>query len=142
MNRTDPKDITILVADDDPLICSATEAVLRRLGYDVVTARDGDLALKRFEEASRAIQLVVSDMNMPGLPGPQLISALRRISPSIAALLISGTSPPVSLGALPVLFKPFSLDGFAAKVGELLGAIDLREIEREQSSGRSRKSGL
>jgi DNA-binding NtrC family response regulator len=127
MSSTVPR-ATILVADDDAVIRHVTENVLRRHGYEVITAPDGDTALRMFKEAQGTIELVVSDMSMPGLRGPELIAAVRKLSPGVAALLMSGTSPVATSADLQMLLKPFSMEGFLAKVEELL--------DRTEASGR------
>ena len=82
---------TILIADDEPAILYATAMFLKGCGYDVVTAEDGEEALKAFAEAPQTIQLVISDVVMPGIQGPQLVRSIKNLSPSTAALLMSGT---------------------------------------------------
>jgi DNA-binding response OmpR family regulator len=128
MSSTGPR-ITILIADDDAVIRHVTETVLRRHGYEVITAPDGDTALRLFKEALGTIQLVIADLSMPGLRGPDLISAVRKLSPDVAALLMSGTSPVPPSEDLPMLLKPFSMDGFVAKVEELLRTGDSSETQ-------------
>jgi len=132
---------TILIADDDGVIRHVTEAVLRRHGYQVITAADGDTALRLFQEAKERIQLVISDQSMPGLRGPDLIAAIRRLSPTVAALLMSGTSPVVPSEDLPVLLKPFSMERFVAKVQELLSTRDGKETKSGQPDESPRDPG-
>lgn len=140
MSSTGPR-ITILVADDDAVIRHVTETVLRRHNYEVITAPDGDTALRLFKEAPGTIQLVISDLSMPGLRGPDLISAVRKLSPNIAALLMSGTSPVATSEELPIILKPFSMDGFIAKVEELLSTKDRSQTPSEQPAESPQKSG-
>lgn len=140
MSSTSPR-ITILIADDDAVIRHVTETVLRRHNYEVITASDGDTALRLFKEAPETIQLVISDLSMPGLRGPDLISAVRKLSPNVAALLMSGTSPVAASEDLPIILKPFSMDGFVAKVEELLGTKDRSQTQSEQPAEPPRESG-
>jgi YesN/AraC family two-component response regulator len=60
-------------------------------GYNVLTAEDGEGALKAFAEAPNTIQLVISDVVMPGMRGTQLVRSIKDLSPSTATLLMSGT---------------------------------------------------
>jgi DNA-binding NtrC family response regulator len=140
MSSTSPR-ITILIADDDAVIRHVTETVLRRHNYEVITAPDGDTALRLFKEAPETIQLVISDLSMPGLRGPDLISAVRKLSPNVAALLMSGTSPVAASEDLPIILKPFSMDGFVAKVEELLSTKDRSQTQSEQPAEPPRESG-
>jgi CheY-like chemotaxis protein len=64
---------TILVADDEPSILYATAMFLKGGGYNVLTAEDGEGALKAFAEAPNTIQLVISDVVMPGMRGPVIL---------------------------------------------------------------------
>jgi DNA-binding NtrC family response regulator len=140
MRNPVPEGLTVLVADDDPMIRHVTEAILRRLGHTVISAADGTKALQCFAESPCTIQLLVSDISMPGLTGPQLMSAVRAVSPSIAVLLMSGTASSPLAHGLPVIQKPFSMDRFTEIVEELLSITNLEEIELEQSAARHRKS--
>ena len=141
MTRKSCKRATILIADDDPTMLELTAVVLRRCGYDIITAHDGDAALKVFIDAQHPIQLVISDGAMPGLKGTQLLRAVKTMSPSTAALLVSGTvSPSTGDAGTPWLAKPFRPAKLAALVRELLNACDFESIEREQSLGRTQKA--
>jgi two-component system cell cycle sensor histidine kinase/response regulator CckA len=129
---------TILVADDDPTMLRVVAMILNRSGYRVLTAQDGKVALKAFEEAPHAIQLVISDVFMPGMKGPQLVHSIIRISPSIATLLMSGT-PIIMSDDVAVVTKPFTREALVSRVQNLLAACDFARIEREQSAARSRR---
>src|SRR5437899_2858319 len=96
MTGTTRQKAKILVADDDPIVLELTAAILMRLGYDVLTAPDGEAALKTFEASPRAIQLVIADAVMPGLGGRELLRTITNLSPSTPTLLMSG-SPEIVL---------------------------------------------
>ena len=133
MTRKGGRRATILLAEDDSTMLELTAILLTRLGHDVITAADGDTALKIFEEASAPIHLVISDGLMPGLKGPQFLRAVRSMSPSTATLLISGTMPPSEAGT-SWLMKPFRPEKLATLVQELLEGCDFARIKREQSA--------
>lgn len=139
MTRIPRKRATILVADDDPTILQATAMILNRSGYRVLTAPDGEEALKAFEEAQHAIQLVISDVIMPGMKGPQLVHSITTVSPSTAALLMSGTPTVASNTGVASVVKPFTREALVTKVQDLLGACDFAKIELEQSAARSQR---
>ena len=130
--------ISILVADDEPAILQTAASILRRQGYNVLAARDGHAALTAFEQAPRPIHLVISDVMMPGVTGPQLVRTVRRASPSIATLLMSGT-PGVAPHGVSSMRKPFTVSGFVSTVENLLADCDFAEIDREQAARKSRK---
>jgi CheY-like chemotaxis protein len=138
MPRAVREGISILVADDEPAILQTAASILRRQGYNVLAARDGHAALTAFEQAPRAIHLVISDVMMPGVTGPQLVRTVRRASPSIATLLMSGT-PGVAPHGVSSMRKPFTVSGLVATVESLLAECDFAEIDREQSAKKSRK---
>ena len=130
--------ITILVADDDPVMLHLTATMLNRFGYEVLTAPDGQAALEVFHAAPNTVQLVISDVSMPLVTGPQLIRSIKSLSPSTATLLMSGTPGAASAGGMASLLKPFTMAAFTSAVQGLLAGCDFAEIEREQSIVRSR----
>jgi CheY-like chemotaxis protein len=117
---------TILFVEDEPTVRQAGVAVLRRLGYSVIEARNAKEALAIAGTQSPDIQLVISDVIMPGMDGPSLVEQLRLRAPRIASLLMSGYTGDVLLqrGGLPAdqpfLEKPFSAAALGAKVREVL----------------------
>jgi CheY-like chemotaxis protein len=129
--------ITILVADDDPVMLQVTSTILHRSGYNVLTAQDGAAALKIFEEAQHAIPLVISDVAMPAMQGLQLVRSIKNLSESTAALLMSGTWPIVSDADIASIEKPFTREAFIDKVQGLLEGCDFAKIESEQCAARS-----
>jgi DNA-binding NtrC family response regulator len=130
---------TILIVDDDPTMLGVTAEILNRCGYKVLTAREGSAGLKAFEEAMSTIQLVISDVVMPGMNGPQLIHSIKSRSPSIATLLMSGTPAAASEVGEILISKPFTLEGFIKQVRGLLADCDFARIEQEQSIARSER---
>src|SRR5215467_11369991 len=127
---------TILVADDDPMMLEITSMILRRSGYKVFTAKDGEAALKIFEEAKEPVQLIISDVVMPGLNGLQLVRSIRNLSESTATLLMSGLLPVLSEADAATICKPFTGEALIAKVQDLLAGCDFVKIQQEQSTVR------
>ena len=78
---------TILCVDDNEQSLSHRKIMLETRGYRVVSLSRGEEALERFKEGG--IDLVLTDMGMPGLDGPQLIAAIKDLSPHTPAILIS-----------------------------------------------------
>jgi CheY-like chemotaxis protein len=78
---------TILCVDDNEQTLSHRKIMLETRGYRVVSFSQGEQAVERFKQGG--IDLVITDMAMPGLDGPQLIAAIKSISPQTPAILIS-----------------------------------------------------
>jgi len=78
---------TILCVSDNEQTLSHRKIMLETRGYRVVSFSRGEEAVERFKQGG--IDLVITDMAMPGLDGPQLIAAVKSISPQTPAILIS-----------------------------------------------------
>jgi PAS domain S-box-containing protein len=81
---------TVLIVDDESESIQAEEAMLKRLGYDVLVAGSGPEAIRIFTEHRERIDLVTLDMIMPGMGGRETFEKLRRIDPKVKILFISG----------------------------------------------------
>lgn len=86
----------ILVVDDDPFVAEMLAVILDADGYTVETAENGADALAKFSAAPET-GLVISDMNMPGMTGLELIGRIRAAKPGFPAILLTG-SDDVALG--------------------------------------------
>lgn len=117
---------TILVIDDEEDISNLSREVLETRGYTVLAEKDGVSGLKLFREHSSTIQLVILDMNMPGLGGIDVIPMLRAINPEIRILISSGYSREIyvqsvlTLSRVEFLQKPFQIASLAQAVRSLL----------------------
>ncbi len=78
---------TILCVDDNEQSLSHRKVMLETRGYRVVSFTRGEDALERFKQGG--IDLVLTDMAMPGLDGPRLIAAIKNLSPQTPAILVS-----------------------------------------------------
>src|SRR6185436_1816863 len=102
---------TLLVADDDPGLRESLERTLSREGYRVVLASDGRAALERVQTGG--IDLIVTDLKMPGLTGLELLRAAKTIAPDVDVILLTafGTVEEavkaMKDGAYDFLTKPF-----------------------------------
>ena len=79
---------TILCVDDNEQALSIRKVMLETRGYRVVTSASGEEALRRFQEGG--IDLLMTDLIMPGIDGSKLIEAVKAISPQTPAILLSG----------------------------------------------------
>ena len=75
---------TLLVADDDPAVRESLERALAREGYAVVLAPDGQAALERLQAGG--IDVVLSDLKMPGLTGLEFLQAAKVVKPDVGKL--------------------------------------------------------
>ncbi len=119
---------TILLVEDDAQLRQLTSAVLSHCGYRVLAAGSPDEALALCKANHREIELLVTDVVMPGMNGRQLAEQVTLITPQIKVLYISGytSNAIVHHGVLDAglwfLAKPFSLAALVAKVREVLDA--------------------
>lgn len=116
---------TILLVEDNDDMRSATAELLEALGHRVLTAAHGAEALATMESSS-AVDLLVSDVVMPGMSGPELLDVVRERWPRIRCLFISGYTDNVMLrhglsrGEVDFLPKPFDAPTLIAKISEIL----------------------
>jgi two-component system, cell cycle sensor histidine kinase and response regulator CckA len=117
---------TILVVDDEEAVRSSTRRALERAGYTVIPATDGADALRLFTEHDGAVDMVITDVVMPGLGGRELVGRLKIMSPELPVLFLSGyTEEGVrNQGVLEpgaaYLEKPFTSENLLHKVREVL----------------------
>ncbi|MFH1028038.1 MAG: PAS domain S-box protein [Pseudomonadota bacterium] len=83
---------TILVAEDEEFVRNYLESTLSRAGYRLIFAEDGEAALTKFRQHRDTISLVISDMVMPKMSGRILCEEIRKITPEIKMILMSGYS--------------------------------------------------
>jgi PAS domain S-box-containing protein len=119
----------VLVVDDEEFILETTREALRDVGYRVLTATGGEEALRTFEEADGAIDVVVTDLRMPDMNGFDLIRTLRARSPSLPIVAASGvadgrTDEALDAGAHTFLAKPFTAETLQSALHEALHAPD------------------
>ena len=125
---------TILLVEDDTLLCNFARETLQEKGYNVLAASRGEEGLRLAEEYVGEIHLLITDVIMPQMRGTALASQLKQIRPRAKVLYISGYTDEVIVqqGVLEegvaFLQKPFSARSLAIKVRETLdGSIYLNE---------------
>ena len=119
----------VLVAEDEPSLRSLVTMTLTELGYRVITARDGEEAVKRFQENAKDVALVLLDVVMPGIDARQAYEALLAVRPDVKVLFTTGYAPAstrlaqlLQSGRVPVIEKPFTPQALAAKVRSAIDA--------------------
>lgn len=125
----------ILVADDDQVLLRAYARVLTSNGYRVETVADGKSALEAFQK--RRFDLVLSDIDMPGLSGLELLEAVRRHDLDVPVVLVTGT-PEVSTtiraieyGALRYLVKPVETAALIKVAGDGVRLHQIAKAKRQ-----------
>jgi CheY-like chemotaxis protein len=138
---------TILLVEDEAIVREACAAVLRGLGYTVLEANSGPHALESWGNHQGRVDLLVSDMVMPGkLSGLHVAECLRRENPALKVVIISGyneeiiKSGDIQAQGIAVLPKPFEIGALAAMIQRMLHAPGARPAgdEREPAVGRWR----
>jgi PAS domain S-box-containing protein len=119
---------TVLLAEDDAAVRGFVRTALESFGYTVLEARDGGEALAAAVRHAGSIQILVTDVVMPVMRGPQLASALAERRPETRVLYISGYTEDalgdqgVASPGVAFLAKPFTTGALARKVREVLDA--------------------
>jgi two-component system cell cycle sensor histidine kinase/response regulator CckA len=117
---------TILLAEDEDVVRNLAREVLESYGYTVIAARNGEDAISVCDDHNGSIDLLVSDVVMPGMGGRELRDELVPKHQGMKVLFMSGYTDDaiVRYGVLeskvPFIQKPFTPDGLAAKVREVL----------------------
>jgi two-component system, NtrC family, response regulator HydG len=125
---------TLLIADDDPGLRESLERTLTREGYRVVLASDGRAALERVQAGG--VDLIVTDLRMPGLTGLELLRAAKAIMPDVDVILLTafGTVEEavkaMKDGAYDFLTKPFRREQLIKLIDKALERRDLIEQNR------------
>lgn len=111
---------TILLVEDEPAVRQLFAQALTRAGYNVYEARNGQEAIKIFDQHGDAVDLLLTDMRMPYMGGAELAQHLRARRVSLKLICISGYPGGEGELAGDFLAKPFSRDDLLNKVREVL----------------------
>ena len=118
---------TVLLVEDEPMVRSVAERALTRHGYTVITADNGDDALEILAR-NEPIDLLISDVVMPGMDGPTMVREARQTRPDLKILFMSGYAEEqlrksIDIENVNFLPKPFSV-------------IELAEAARRTMTGK------
>ena len=120
----DPTPATILLAEDDVAVRSLLARVLRRAGFDVVEAVDGVDALERWRAHAGSLNLVVTDVVMPRMAGPEMVRRLRQEQPTLRVLYVSGyTFGAILSDEAEFIAKPLHPAELVTRVRAILGEV-------------------
>jgi signal transduction histidine kinase/ActR/RegA family two-component response regulator len=118
---------TVLVADDQAMARHAIGRLLERMGLKVVTANDGNEALRAYADKQEEIKLIILDLDMPHLDGARAYKILKKIDPDVRVLVCSGRldydieEELSEAGVLGFLYKPFDAADLTKAVRQALG---------------------
>ncbi|AOE60765.1 response regulator [Pseudomonas corrugata] len=118
---------TVLIVEDDPAVRVLVSSVLGELGYTFLEASDANGAVPILQSGQR-IDLLISDVGLPGMNGRQLAEVGRQIRPDLRVLFITGYAEHAAVRGgfldqgMQMITKPFTFDLLTAKVREMIGA--------------------
>ncbi len=117
---------TILLVEDERVVRALVAEVLQELGYAVLEAADGHAAVKILE-SDRRIDLLVTDIGLPGLNGRQVADAARKLRPELKVLFMTGYAENAAVASgflepgMQMITKPFPMKTLSSRVNDLIG---------------------
>ncbi|MBP7653660.1 PAS domain S-box protein [Candidatus Dependentiae bacterium] len=121
---------TILLAEDDPFVSQFIETILKKFGYKIILAQNGDDAINKFRENTDKIQFIIMDMVMPEKSGKDAYSEICNLKPDIKILFISGYSNDLLANKglfennYEILVKPFQPLELIKKIRKILDSVN------------------
>ncbi len=117
---------TVLVVDDEPTVRMLVLETLEEQGYTAIEAADASSAIEILK-APGQIDLLVTDVTLPGQNGRQLADAAKLLRPALKVLFMTGYAHNIEVGngsamaaGMEIITKPFSLDGLAKKIRTMM----------------------
>ena len=117
---------TVLLVDDETMIIDVSVQMLKKMGYDVLTANNGREAIEIFKQNNDRVAIVILDLIMPGMGGGEVYERLKEIDSNVKVLLSSGYSIDgqaaeiLNRGCDGFIQKPFKLNELSYKLRELI----------------------
>ncbi|MEJ2544104.1 MAG: response regulator [Calditrichaceae bacterium] len=121
---------TILVIDDEEMIRDIAQDMLNHLGYNIVSAADGESAVEVFKEKNQSIDLIIVDLIMPRMNGMICLQKLKEINKAVPVIVASGISEVskkrlvMDLGAHGYLEKPYSIKSLKEICSSVLESVN------------------
>ncbi|MBN6774339.1 response regulator [Pseudomonas granadensis] len=112
---------TILVVEDDSIVRMLIVDVLEELEYKVLEADGSDQALKILRDETQQIDLMMTDVGLPGMDGRELAKEARKLRPALKVLFASGYAESIDVpNGMHMIGKPFSIDQLRDKVKKII----------------------
>jgi two-component system cell cycle sensor histidine kinase/response regulator CckA len=116
---------TILVVDDEPAVLAMCQTILKLGGYNVLSAFDGEDALRLLKDSAISVELALLDVMMPGMNGLELAGRIRSENPAIKIVLMSGYGPEeiasvVGENPYGIIWKPFKMASLLRMIENVL----------------------
>lgn len=112
---------TILVVEDDDIVRMLIVDVLEELEFKVLEADGSEQALEKLKDPDQQIDLMMTDVGLPGMDGRELANEARKLRPTLPILFASGYAENIDVPAdMHVIGKPFSIDQLRDKVKSLI----------------------
>ena len=118
--------VTVLVIDDEEMVSNISRVMLERLGYHVLTARNGNEAIDITKNHEGVIDVAILDIVLPDMSGDVLHPIIKEARPDMKVIVCSGYAPNgavqgiLDAGARGFLQKPFTLNTLSEKLQEVL----------------------
>ncbi|MEQ8223141.1 MAG: response regulator [Candidatus Eremiobacterota bacterium] len=106
---------TILLVDDEDMLRESGKAILKRFGFNVITACDGQEAVEVYKKKSSEINCIIMDLSMPRMDGLTALKKIRQVNPGIKVILCSGYNEQMAIGN----YTGYGLAGFLQKPYEI-----------------------
>jgi CheY-like chemotaxis protein len=125
---------TVLVVEDEPEVRGLIVEVLTELGYHAIEAGDGPEGLEKLRSRDR-IDLLITDIGLPGLNGRQIADAGRELRPGLRVLFMTGYAENAALApgflqpGTGIITKPFAIEALATRVRSILEAPTEQGVE-------------
>jgi DNA-binding NtrC family response regulator len=120
--------LSILVLDDEPIVCKRLKPALEKSGYEVEIVDSGKAAIERIDQ--RVFDIVVTDIRMEGIDGLDVLRHARQHSPRTIVIMITGYATveaardALTQGAFDFIAKPFRLDDLRAAIARAAAQLE------------------
>jgi DNA-binding NtrC family response regulator len=110
----------VLLIDDEEIIRITSGEIMTELGFDVITASNGNEGLETFKKRSNDISLVILDLTLPDRPGLDIFHEILNIDPDVKVMLTSGfTQDLLDRDNVVFIQKPYTISDLSKKLNEL-----------------------
>ncbi|MBE2220826.1 MAG: response regulator [Anaerolineae bacterium] len=81
---------TVLIVENEPFVLDAMEEILSTVGFKSICVRDGNRGIDTYKERSGEIDIVILDMNLPGMTGSEVYRVMQQVNPNVKVIVSSG----------------------------------------------------